>query len=377
MRFLCLVCLLLAGLAYGQAAQPAAPPAAAPPAAGAKTEPSASAPTDKAPEVKVGPDDTVITLKGFCADATQQGDACKTVISRAQFEKLAESLQPGMSPAVRRQLATAYSRMLRMSTAAEKRGLDKAPKFEEKMNFARMQVLSGELSSALQEDSRNVTDGDIDDYYKKNESSYEQATFARIFVPRTKQIVNPVIRPKAGTKAGAKASTKASTTARTNQPPTEAQKKASEEAMTKLAAGLRSRAAKGEDADTLQKEAYAAAGLPGNAPSTKMEKVRRTTLPANHQTVMDLKPGEVSEVISDPNSGHYIYKLVSKETLSVDTVKAEIRSTISSQRYRDSMQGFQGNVDLNDAYFGPTRNPAMPPLPRGAKPPAQQAEDPD
>jgi parvulin-like peptidyl-prolyl isomerase len=362
MRFQYLVCLLLAGLAYGQAAPSATPPAATP-----------SASTDKAPEIKVGPDDAVITLKGFCADATQQGDACKTVISRAQFEKLAESLQPGMSPAIRRQLATAYSRILRMSTVAEKRGLDKQPKFEEKMNYARMQVLSGELSSALQEEAGKVTDGDIDDYYKKNEASYEQATLARIFVPRAKQIVNPVVRPKAGTTVGAKASA----TASTNRPPTEAQKKASEEAMTKLAAGLRARAAKGEDPDTLQKEAYVAAGLPGNAPSTKMEKVRRTTLPANHQAVMDLKPGEVSEVISDPNSGHYIYKLVSKETLSVDTVKPEIRSTISSQRYRDSMQNFQGNVDLNDAYFGPTRNPAMPPLPRGAKPPAQQAEDPD
>jgi hypothetical protein len=92
---------------------------------------------------------------------------------------------------------------------------------------------------------------------------------------------------------------------------------------------------------------------------------------------MDLKTGEVSEVISDPNSGHYIYKLVSEETLSLDTVKPEIRNLISSQRNRDSMQGFQGNLDLNDAYFGPTRNPAMPPPPRGAKPPAQQAEDPD
>jgi bifunctional DNA-binding transcriptional regulator/antitoxin component of YhaV-PrlF toxin-antitoxin module len=245
------------------------------------------------------------------------------------------------------------------------------------MNFARMQVLSGELSSALQEEAGKVTDGDIDDYYKKNEASYEQGTFARIFVPRAKQIVNPVVKPKVGAKTAAKAGAKASVTANTNQPPTEAQKKASEEAMTKLAAGLRARAAKGEDPDTLQKEAYVAAGLPGNAPSTKMEKVRRTTLPANHQAVMDLKLGDVSEVISDPNSGHYIYKLVSKETLSVDTVKTEIRSTISSQRYRDSMQGFQGNVELNDAYFGPTRNPAMPPLPRGAKPPAQQVEDPD
>jgi parvulin-like peptidyl-prolyl isomerase len=375
MRFQSLVCLLLAGLAYGQAAPPSTPNAATPPAAGAKAEQSASAPADKAPEIKVGPDDTVITLKGFCADATQQGDACKTAISRAQFEKLAESLQPGMSPAIRRQLATAYSRMLRMSTAAEKRSLDKGPKFDEMLYFARMQILSQELSRALQEESGKVTDSDIDDYYKKNEPSYEQATFARIFVPRAKQIVNPVVRPKAGTKAGAKASA----TTSTNKPPTEAQKKASEEAMTKLAAGLRARAAKGEDPDKLQKEAYVAAGLPGSAPSTKMEKVRRTTLPENHQAVMDLKPGDVSEVISDPNSGHYIYKLVSKETLSVsvDAVKTEIRNTISSQRYRDSMQGFQGNVDLNDAYFGPTRNPAMPPPPRGAKPPAQQAEDPD
>ena len=104
MRFQCLVCLLLAGLAYGQAAQPAIPPTAATPAAGAKAEQSAPAATDKTPEIKVGPDDTVITLKSFCADATQQGDACKTVITRAQFEKLAETLQPGMSPAIRRQL---------------------------------------------------------------------------------------------------------------------------------------------------------------------------------------------------------------------------------------------------------------------------------
>jgi bifunctional DNA-binding transcriptional regulator/antitoxin component of YhaV-PrlF toxin-antitoxin module len=378
MRFQCLVCVLLAGLAYGQAAQPATPPAAAPPA-GAKAEQSAPAATDKAPEIKVGPDDTVITLKGFCADATQQGDSCKTAITRAQFEKLAETLQPGMSPAIRRQLATAYSRMLRMSTVAEKRGLDKTPKFDEMIYFARMQILSQELSRALQEESSKVSDGDIDDYYKKNEPSYEQATFARIFVPRAKQIVNAIVKPKAGTTAGAKTGAKATATISTNQPPTEAQKKAAEEAMTRLAAGLRARAAKGEDPDKLQKEAYAAAGLPGNAPSTKMEKVRRTTLPANHQAAMDLKPGEVSEVISDPNSGHYIYKLVSKETLSVsvDAVKTEIRNTISSQRYRDSMQGFQGNVDLNDAYFGPTRNPAMPPPPRGAKPPAQQAEDPD
>ncbi|MFZ0799137.1 MAG: peptidylprolyl isomerase [Terriglobales bacterium] len=366
MRSQYLVCLLLAGLAYGQAAQPATPPAAA-----AKAELSVSAAPNKAPEVKVGPDDAVITIKSFCADSTQQGDVCKTTITRTQFEKLADALQPGMSPALRRQLATQYSRMLRMSTVAEKRGLDKEARFDEMMIYARMQILSQHLSRALQEDAGKVTDGDIEDYYKKNEASYEQATLARIFVPRAKQIVNPVATPNAGAKPGANASAPAAP-----PPPTDAQKKAAEEAMQKVAADIHARAVAGEDPDKLQKEAFVAAGLPGNATNTKMEKVRRTTLPANHRAIMDLKPGEVSQLISDPNSAYYIYKMISKETLTLETVKPEIRNLISSQRYRDSMQGFQGNFELNDAYFGPTR-PGMLPPPRGAKPPAQPAEDPD
>src|SRR5271165_7164501 len=196
MRFQCLLCILIASLAYGQAAQPATPPAA-PPAAGAHVEQSTPASTDKAPEVKVGPNDPVITLKGFCTDSAQ-GDACKTVIDRAQFEKVVESLQPGMPPALRRQLATRYSYVLKMSSAAEKRGLDKSPSFEQKMQFARMQILTQELSNALQAESQKVSDEDVAENYKKNEASYEQANFVRIFVPRTKQITNPVAKPKAG-----------------------------------------------------------------------------------------------------------------------------------------------------------------------------------
>ncbi|MGA2426615.1 MAG: hypothetical protein ABSG07_21645, partial [Terriglobales bacterium] len=84
MRFQCLVCLLLASLAYGQAAQPSTPPAT-PPTAGAPAPQSTPAPTEKAPEMKVAPDDPVITLKGFCTDVTKQGDACKTVVTRAQL----------------------------------------------------------------------------------------------------------------------------------------------------------------------------------------------------------------------------------------------------------------------------------------------------
>jgi bifunctional DNA-binding transcriptional regulator/antitoxin component of YhaV-PrlF toxin-antitoxin module len=362
MRSKYLACLLLAGLAYGQAMPPAAP------AAGAKAEQSAPTVANKTPEVKVAPDDAVITLKGFCANSALQGDACKTTITRAQLEKLAEALQPNMSLAIRRDLGTSYARMLKMNKAAEKRGLDKGPRFEEVMFFARMQILSRELTKALQEDAAKVSDEDIEAYYKKNELSYEQATFARIFIPRTKQIVNHSPTPNETAKPGA--------TPAANPAPTPEQQKAAEETMTKVADDIRTRAVKGEDPDALEKEVYADAGLPGSPMSTKMEKVRRTTLPANHLVVMDLKPGDVSVVISDPSGGHYIYKMISKETLPLDAVKAEIRNTISSQRYRDSMQEFQGNVELNDAYFGPSK-PAIPPRQRGMRPTDQPVADPD
>lgn len=388
-----LVCLLLVAFVSGQAAPPTPPAPAAP--KGAQTAPAepGKAPESPAPEAKVGPDEPVLTVKGFCAAATLAGDACKTTVTRAQFEKLADALQPGMSPAMRRQLATAYARMLAMSSAAEKRDLEKTPHFEEAMRFARMQILSQELSKTLQAEASNVSDQDLQDYYQKNAANFEQATFVRLFVPHTKRIETPAAttpkKPpvKAGSSAGTSKtdSTKDSSTASTNtagtttKPPAkkltpEEQQKAGEEAMKKEAAILHARLLKGEDPEKLEKEAFTSGGLPGTPPPTKMEKVRRTSLPASHQSVMDLKPGEVSDVISDP-SGNYIYKMVSKETLPLDTVKTEIRNQLSSQRYREAMQHFQNNAELNDAYFGPSRAPGMPMIPRGPKPPAKPEDE--
>jgi len=436
MRFYFVVCLLLVALVSGQTApptpapapapnaapsQPAAPPAPAQaPAAGGvevKTGPGAQTAPAPAPEVKVGPNDPVITIKGFCSDTALQGDACKTVVSKAQFEKLAEALQPGMPPAVRRQLAAAYVRLLTMSSAAEKRGLDKQPAFDEAMRFARMNVLSQELSRTLQSEANNVSDADIQDFYQKNLNNYEQVTFVRIFVPHTKRVAPPAApaaakKPASSPKAESAAPKKpasappiskakdpsepssaqaanteaekapagessAKTAASKPKAPAKAlspdeQEKAGEEAMKKEAALLRARLIKGEDPDKLEKAAWVAAGLPGNPSPSKMEKVRRNNLPAGHQAVMEFKPGEVSEVISDA-TGNYIYKLLSKETMPLDSVKTEIKNQLSSQRFRDAMQHFQTAPDLNEAYFGPSRPPGMPPMPpRGPKPSGKQ-----
>jgi hypothetical protein len=271
--------------------------------------------------VTVGPDDPVITLEGFCAESMRTAGACKTVITRAQFEKLIDALQPEMPPALKLKVANAYARNLRMAAAAEQRGLDKRPEFQEEMRYARMQLLSQDLTRLLQAQSNQITDAELKDYYQKNQSSFEQATVARIFIP-------PVTR-------GATA----------------------EDAMTKLAADLRARAVKGEDLDTLQLDAYAAAGMPKSSVNTKLENVRRTSLPPRHESVLSLRPGAVSEVFADPGGAHYIYKMIGKQTLTLEQATAEIRTAIAARRYRDSVQDFQGGVVFSDDYFNPPEKP--------------------
>src|SRR5581483_251118 len=82
---------------------------------------------------------------------------CKTVVTREQFEKLADSLNPSMPPAVRRQLATAYPRLLLFSKKAREMGLDKEPRYQEMMQWASLQVLSNNLTQQLQKKAGDIS----------------------------------------------------------------------------------------------------------------------------------------------------------------------------------------------------------------------------
>jgi PPIC-type PPIASE domain len=329
-----LVSFLLAGmtpfLAPVQSAQE-------PSRSGATAQPAAS---EEAAQPIVGPDDAVITINGFCNDPVVEGSACKSVVSRAQFDMLADALEPGMPLPLRLKVANAYARNMRMAATAQARGLDRTQAFEEEMRFARLQLLAQDLDRALKTEANNISDDELGNYYEKNRSYFEQAAVARIFIPHSSRLA-----------PGANG---------------EAQKKAAAEAMTKLAADLRARAVQGEDMDKLQIEAYSQAGIDRVKADTKLEKVRRDALPPQHDSVMDLKPGEVSEVFSDPEGAHFVYKMIAKETLTLEEAKPEIRSAISTERYRDSMKAFQGNVVFSDAYFNPSGKSVKPPV-RGHK----------
>ena len=364
MIFRGLTCLLLGVLAWGQAANPTSSQPPAPsqnPAAPSNAAPGKPAEDSKqALEVaNIPPAGAVITIQGLCdnppADKTKASD-CKTVITRAEFEKLVDALAPNMAPPARRQLATRYAMGLVMAHEAHKMGLDQGPRFEELLRVARVQIATQQLGHALQEKATQVPDKDIEEYYRNNSAAYDEASLERILIPKTRQTPAPATKVKL------------------SEAETKKREQDGEAAMKTKGEALRVRAAAGEPFSKLQDEAYVFAGLKTKPPNPTLGKVRRGNLPPSHIAVMDLKPGAVSALISDP-SGFFIYKMGEKGTVPLSQVREEIRGALQAKRMQDSMQTLQQSAtpELNEKYFGASSGSPL--VPGGVHP--QSPSDPN
>ena len=376
MRKSWLLCVLLGALVWGQAA-PAPPQAQAPQAPAADT--SAAVPADAA----------VITVNGVCPEkpkaaatgttakpatpAKTPAADCKTVITKAEFEKLANAVAPNVTPQLKKQLAGILPRFIAMSDAAKKQGLDKTPEFAETLKFAKMQILTNELQRKIQDEAAKVPATEIETYYKKNPEAFEEFNLDRLFVPRTKQVEVDAKEDEDKDEKLTEEQQKAKEAAE------KAKAEEGEQAMSKLAESLRERAAAGEDFVKLQKEAFEAGGMKIESPTVTLPKVRRTGLPPAHAAVFELKAGEVSQVIND-SGGHYIYKVTGKDQVTLDQAKDEIQKNLQNQRSRDMMDKINNSfkVETNEAYFGPAGPGMMPPrvpnprmAPGNTPPPAQ------
>jgi hypothetical protein len=344
-RRIWLLCALGGSLAWGQAS----PGTTAPSKPGGDDDDQKSA-TETA-VTTVAMDAPVLTLKGFCPEqratsAVEAGTPCQTVITRAQFEKMAGAIRPDMTASVKQQLASLYPRLLVMSQAAEELGLDKQPPYEQMIVFSRMQILTQGLTHKLQEDSANISDQEIAEYYQKNPEVFEEYTLERLFVPLRKQ--------PAMSKATDKRKDQADDAQPKRTPEEESsQQAASERDLKDLAEKLRARAAAGEDFVKLQQLAFESSGIKVASATTSMGKVRRTALPATQASIFELTVGEVSKVITDPG-GHYIYKLEAKGHLTMEQAKGEIRDTLKAQRVKQALKKIQDSytTETNDAYFG-------------------------
>ena len=334
MRYVAVTCLLLATALWAQQEPPSAP-ATASRARQAKAASDDDQQTLPSSAANVAPKTPVITIKGLCSKVAESASGnCVTQISRADFERLVDAILPTRQQAKVHQLAKSYPDLLTLAQEADARDLEKDPRVQERLAFARLQILSQELLRRLDEEAAKLPPNAIEEYYHNHLAEYETATLERIFVPLRKgptSSPDEKIAPK----------------------DLEAREQKSELEMTQVAEKLRTRATAGEDFFTLQKDSYAAADMSDVPPNPSLGQLRRNGLPPGHDDAFNLQPGKVSQVITD-STGHYIYKLDSKQVEPFEKAKEQIERSLKRERKEKAVQAIEQRTTtiLNPDYFG-------------------------
>lgn len=288
----------------------------------AQTAPNAAqrpapAPAPQAPAAakEVAPDAAIITIYDLCKEKLTNMGACKTVITRAEFDKFLQALgYSELPPQAKRQVANQYTRILTLATEADKEGIENRPETQELLRFARMQALAQAMEQTIRQRSQ-ATPEQMQKFYDDNRARLVRVTLERVVVP---------------VKQGATDNTEAK----------------------KLAEALRQRAVAGADFKVLQAEAYQSANMQ-NPPETRIVTMP-DRVPAAHKAVLDLPAGSVSDLIQEPNR-FIFYKLVSKAPIPFDEVKDAIQKTVTQNKAQDEMGLILNGAkpSLNPDYFGP------------------------
>jgi hypothetical protein len=350
-----IICILLAVTAAAQKPQnppakqaPAAPAATPSPSPAGHPGPPSLLKRDEKP-AEVPPNQPVISIRGLCpaqkdiATNTKVPSTaeCTMSITKEQFDNLVKAFNSNNQPitqAQRRGLAEKYVELLVFSEAAESAGVENTPTFAEVMRVLRLKTLGDLYLNQLAEQYRNPPEQEIEAYYQANQQKYEAAKLSRIYLPKN----DP--DPKA----------------------TPEQKQDFEKKLQPLSDDIQARAAKGEDMAKLQKDAYTSLGITAAPPTTDLSLARHGMFPPKlDQEIFSHKAGEVFR--SDDASGSMIYRVDSRQTSPLESVKAEISQQLFRQKMEAKTKELNAPVhaEYDDKYFGPPVKTG-PPTPPGA-----------
>lgn len=331
-----LVCLALAvGLVAQTAPLADKDPAGQQPTVAPILPPSGEFPADKVPQ-----DAVIVTITGLCdrsAGAKPLSD-CKTTFTRAEFEKIVDALKPHAPQGARRMLALSYSQSLVKEQKAEEMGLDKSPDFANRLEVNRLLISHEALDDAQdKQEWDNVSDKEIEDYYRNNPAQFISVDAERVFVPWFEPDEN-----------------KSLPAAEKEKRDLEWKRKLKEEADK-----LHDRAVAGEDFLVLQKEAYKFTDV-GSDVSRQVITLPRTRafmLDSALMPMMDLQTGQVSRVLPEDN-GFYIFKATARVSLPLDErTRREIRGKFRDERVAkdkaDLKKLAETSATYNESYFGP------------------------
>ena len=215
------------------------------------------------------------------SSATSGNGNCRTIITRAKFEKLAHVVAPNQPPAATLQLAHFYSTQLLYAEKGHELGLDKDPNFDEVLKFTYLQVLARAFSNHMQQQADAKANADFDTYYKQHPDEFEQVQVLQISIPKQKDHSED-----------------------TGTPATKVDTVAEAAAMKEEAEKIRARAIAGEDFEKLESEAYAFANAPNDSPDPDMGENTRADMAPFGKEVFALQPGQVSDLLSGTEAWH-------------------------------------------------------------------------
>jgi len=335
-----LVAAVAAALAQAKSSQK---PTLAGPAA--QSTPSPAAPTLRKPDERppdLPSNQPVITVRGLCQAETGPAAKaavpntreCVITVTKEQFDNLLKAVNPNNQPltiAQRRQIGQAYVELLVFAEAAKAAGVEQSSEYSEVMRVQRLKTLAEIYRANLAERYRNPSPDEIESYYKENQSKFEGAKVSRIYLPKASP------DPQA----------------------TAEQKQAYQAKAQQVANDIQARATKGEPADKLQKDAYTALGITAAPPNPDLNLIRRGVLPPKlDQEIFSHQTGEAFR--ADDTNAFMIYRVDSRQTTPMDSVKEEITREIFRRKMEEKQKELTSPVqaNYNEIYFGPPVAPA-------------------
>ena len=129
----------------------------------------------------------MITIQGACEKGDVRLPIAKLVVTRAEFEKVVNAVQPNMPKPQQRQFAARYVAALVLANRAHEMGLDRGPEFDEQMQLQRLQLLARLAGENMQKEASNVSDAEIEAYYKQHSNEFQTISYDKLYVAKTKQ----------------------------------------------------------------------------------------------------------------------------------------------------------------------------------------------
>lgn len=228
----------------------------------------------------------------------------------------------------KRMVADELVKVKLLAQEAEKRGLEKSPKFQRQMQLMKEQLLASEVANSEQQ---SVDDAAIKKYYDEHPAEFEQVKARHILI-----------------RSGVPASTQPGA-----KPVTDEEAKAKIEAVRKRIVDGKEDFAKVAKEVSDDKHSGEEGGELGTFGHGMM-------VPQFEQAAFALKPGEISQPVKT-QFGYHLIEVEEKTKQPFDQVKDELKQKLGPEKVDQLVNELKkkNKVELNEKYFGP-------PAPAGA-----------